>query len=104
MIGELGPFSAPATSASSRSSRSGAAERAVISGPGGGSPCSPGSLRQRDEVELAQHGGVAGLVWAAGGRPRVVFSFTLTGGKITAIDLIGDPGTLGQLDVVPLST
>jgi RNA polymerase sigma-70 factor (ECF subfamily) len=47
--------------------------------------------------------GVTGLVWAVGGRPRVVFSFTLTGGKITAIDLIGDPGTLGQLDVVTLA-
>ena len=46
--------------------------------------------------------GGAGLVWAAGGRPRVVFSFTLTGGKITAIDLLGDPAVLGQLDLVTL--
>ena len=55
-------------------------------------------------AKVALINGVTGLVWAVGGRPRVVFSFTLTGGKITAIDLIGDPGTLGQLDVVPLST
>ena len=46
--------------------------------------------------------GVAGLVWAAGGRPRVVFSFTLTGEKITSIDLLGDPAVLGQLDLVTL--
>jgi RNA polymerase sigma-70 factor (ECF subfamily) len=46
--------------------------------------------------------GVAGAVWAVGGRPRVVFTFTLTGGKITAIDLLGDPGTLDQLDLVTL--
>jgi len=55
-------------------------------------------------AKVALINGVTGLVWAVGGRPRVVFSFTLTGGKITAIDLIGDPGTLGQLDVVPLPT
>ena len=53
-------------------------------------------------ARLALINGVAGLVWAAGGRPRVVFSFTLTGGKITAIDLLGDPAVLGQLDVVTL--
>jgi len=41
-------------------------------------------------------------VWAAGGRPRVVFNFTLSSGKITAIDLVGDPGTLEQLDLVTL--
>jgi hypothetical protein len=32
----------------------------------------------------------------------VVFSFTLTGGKITAIDLLGGPGALGQLGLVIL--
>jgi RNA polymerase sigma factor (sigma-70 family) len=53
-------------------------------------------------AKVALINGVTGLVWAVGGRPRVVFSFTLTGGKITAIDLIGDPGALSQLDVVPL--
>jgi RNA polymerase sigma factor (sigma-70 family) len=53
-------------------------------------------------AKVALINGVTGLVWAVGGRPRVVFSFTLTGGQITAIDLIGDPGTLSQLDVVPL--
>jgi RNA polymerase sigma-70 factor (ECF subfamily) len=37
-----------------------------------------------------------------GGQPRVVFSFTLSDGKITAIDLLGDPDVLGQLDVVTL--
>src|SRR5215475_8882678 len=50
-------------------------------------------------AKLALINGVTGAVWAAGGRPRVAFTFTLTGGKITAIDLLGDPGTLGQLDL-----
>ena len=53
-------------------------------------------------AKLALIDGVAGLVWATGGRPRVVFSFTLSDGKITAIDLLGDPDVLGRLDVVTL--
>src|SRR5580692_6620320 len=53
-------------------------------------------------AKLALIDGVAGLVWASGGRPRVVFSFTLADGKITAIDLLGDPAVLEQLDVVTL--
>jgi RNA polymerase sigma factor (sigma-70 family) len=44
--------------------------------------------------------GVAGLVWAPGGRPRVVFSFTLSGGRISAIDMVSDPAALSGLDVV----
>src|SRR5213593_4662358 len=46
--------------------------------------------------------GAAGLVWAPGGRPRVVFAFTIARGKIVAIDLIADPEHLRQLDVVIL--
>ncbi len=57
---------------------------------------------QARAARLALVDGVAGLVWATGGRPRVVFSFTLSGGKITAIDLLGDPDLLGTLDVVTL--
>jgi RNA polymerase sigma-70 factor (ECF subfamily) len=57
---------------------------------------------QARAAKLALIDGVAGLVWASGGRPRVVFSFTLTGGKITEIELLGDPAVLGQLDVVTL--
>jgi RNA polymerase sigma factor (sigma-70 family) len=53
-------------------------------------------------AKLALIDGVAGAVWGMGGRPRVVFSFTIAGGKITAIDLLGDPATLGQLDLIPL--
>jgi hypothetical protein len=46
--------------------------------------------------------GAAGLVWAAGGRPRVVFSFTIARGRIVAIDLVADKERLGQLDLVLL--
>jgi hypothetical protein len=43
--------------------------------------------------------GDACLVWAPGGRPRVVFRFTVAGGTITAIDLQGD---LDGLDITML--
>jgi RNA polymerase sigma factor (sigma-70 family) len=46
--------------------------------------------------------GAAGAVWAPGGRPRVVFSFTITRGKIVEIDLIADPAHLRQLDLALL--
>ncbi len=43
--------------------------------------------------------GVPGLVWAPGGKPRVVFGFTIAGGKIVAIELVADRERLAQLDV-----
>src|SRR5712692_3478900 len=41
--------------------------------------------------------GAVGAVWATGGRPRVVFGFTITRGKIVEIDLLADPARLRQL-------
>ncbi len=46
--------------------------------------------------------GAAGAVWALHRRPRVVFNFTIAGGKIVAIDLIADPERISQLDVAIL--
>ena len=46
--------------------------------------------------------GAVGAVWAPGGRPRVVFGFTIVAGKIVAIDLLADPERLRQLDVLIL--
>jgi len=46
--------------------------------------------------------GAAGAVWTHGGKPRVVFLFTIAEGKITAIDLIADPERIRGLDVVML--
>lgn len=43
--------------------------------------------------------GVVGAVWASAGRPRVVFAFTITRGKIVAIDLLADPKRLRRLDL-----
>jgi RNA polymerase sigma factor (sigma-70 family) len=46
--------------------------------------------------------GAAGAVWAPGGRPRVVFDFTMSDGKIVAIELFADPERLRQLDLAVL--
>jgi hypothetical protein len=41
-------------------------------------------------------------VWAQGGRPQVVFGFTITRGKVVEIELIADPERLRQLDLTIL--
>jgi RNA polymerase sigma factor (sigma-70 family) len=46
--------------------------------------------------------GAAGAVWAPGGRPRVVFGFTIRGGRIVAIDILADPERLRRLDLTVL--
>src|SRR6059036_605803 len=47
--------------------------------------------------------GAVGAVWAPGGRPRVVFGFTILRGKIIDIELIADPARLRQLDLAILN-
>ena len=44
--------------------------------------------------------GVPGLVWSHGGHPRIVFDFIVENGRIVAIDLIGDPERLQEMDLV----
>jgi RNA polymerase sigma-70 factor (ECF subfamily) len=46
--------------------------------------------------------GAAAAVWLRRGRPRVVYSFTVGGERITAIDVIADPARLRRLDLVIL--
>jgi RNA polymerase sigma factor (sigma-70 family) len=46
--------------------------------------------------------GAPGAVWAVGGRPRVVFAFTIARGKVVRIDLLADPQRIGELDLVIL--
>jgi RNA polymerase sigma factor (sigma-70 family) len=53
-------------------------------------------------ARLALIDGSVGAVWGQGGQPRAVFSFTITGGKIAAIEIIADSARLGQLDVAVL--
>lgn len=43
--------------------------------------------------------GAAGAVWARRGRPRVVFTFTITEGRIAAIELLAEPERLRHLEL-----
>ena len=44
--------------------------------------------------------GAPGLVWSQGGRPRIAFDFIVENARIVAIDLIGDPERLQEMDLV----
>ena len=47
--------------------------------------------------------GAAGAVWAVGGRPRVLFAFTIQGGRVSGIELLADPARLdaAELEYLP---
>jgi RNA polymerase sigma-70 factor (ECF subfamily) len=53
-------------------------------------------------ARLALIDGSVGAVWVQGGEPRAVFGFTITGGKIVAIEIIADPERLSKPDVALL--
>jgi RNA polymerase sigma factor (sigma-70 family) len=52
-------------------------------------------------ARLATVDGEPGLVWAVGGRPRVVFTFVLAGDRIAEIGMHSDPATLAELQLDP---
>jgi RNA polymerase sigma factor (sigma-70 family) len=43
--------------------------------------------------------GLAGLVWAQGGRPKIAFDFTVVAGRVTRIDMIGDEDILSEMTI-----
>jgi RNA polymerase sigma-70 factor (ECF subfamily) len=47
---------------------------------------------------------VAQIAWMHRGRPKVVFAFTITDGTVTAIDQVGDPDLLGDVEVTLLKS
>jgi RNA polymerase sigma-70 factor (ECF subfamily) len=53
-----------------------------------------------EAARLALVDGVPGAVWTLGGRPKVVFRFTIRDGKITGIALHADPDRLRDVDIV----
>ncbi len=53
-------------------------------------------------VRPALINGAAGVVVAANGRPLFVMAFTVTGGRIVAIDVLADPDRLDRLDLAVL--
>jgi len=52
-------------------------------------------------ARLALIDGRPGAVWSVGGRPRVVFSFTIIDDLITAIEMISAPEKLAGFDITP---
>jgi RNA polymerase sigma factor (sigma-70 family) len=46
--------------------------------------------------------GVVGVVWAVGGRPKVVWDLTISDGRIVHIDMLAAPDSLDDLDVTIL--
>ncbi|MBV9119403.1 MAG: sigma-70 family RNA polymerase sigma factor [Chloroflexi bacterium] len=57
------------------------------------------STRRMGVAQLALIDGVAGAVWFAKDRPRVVFGFTIEDGKITSIDLSADPRRVAEMKI-----
>lgn len=53
-------------------------------------------------AQAALVNGAVGAIWASRGRPRVVFEFTITRGKIVCIDILADPERLQELDLAAL--
>jgi RNA polymerase sigma-70 factor (ECF subfamily) len=54
-------------------------------------------------ARLALVDGTPGAVWAAGGKPRIVFDFSIIDGMIAAIELVAEPEVLDHLDWQPLT-
>jgi RNA polymerase sigma-70 factor (ECF subfamily) len=50
-------------------------------------------------ARLALLDGLAGLVWAQGGVPKVAFDFTVVAGLVTRIDMIGDEDVLSEMSI-----
>jgi hypothetical protein len=57
---------------------------------------SPG---QPQAAQVAVIDGVPGAVWAAGGRPIVVFAFTVHNGKVVEIELVAEAERLRRLQI-----
>jgi RNA polymerase sigma-70 factor (ECF subfamily) len=55
-------------------------------------------------ARLALVDGRVQAVWAQGGRPRIVFAFDITAGRVTGIELVADPDRLESLDVTVLES
>jgi RNA polymerase sigma-70 factor, ECF subfamily len=53
-------------------------------------------------AQLAVVDGRMGAVWAPGGKPRAVFTFTIAAGKISAINVALDPEHVRAFDIVLL--
>ena len=50
-------------------------------------------------AEVAVLDGVIGLAWSPGGRPKVVWEFTIADDKVVRIDMVAATDSLGELDL-----
>jgi RNA polymerase sigma-70 factor (ECF subfamily) len=50
-------------------------------------------------AQLALIDGVPGAVWMHNGQPRVVFGFTIEGGRITSIEQAADEAAVGPMNI-----
>ncbi len=50
-------------------------------------------------AQVATIDGGPGLVWRRDGRPQMLFEFTISGGRIAAIEMVADPQRLATADV-----
>ena len=55
-------------------------------------------------AQLALVDGAPGAVWAPDGQPRAVFDFMILDGRIVALELLGDPEHLTQLEITFLDS
>ena len=78
-----------------------------------GAPKLAPEIRGREEVagtfsgragaaQLALINGVAGAVWAPGGRTRAAFTFTVEGGQISEMEIVYDPERIARLEIAIL--
>lgn len=56
-------------------------------------------LGRAQGVRLALVDGAVGGVWAPGGRPRVVFAFTIEDGRISAIEMVAERARIYRYDL-----
>jgi RNA polymerase sigma factor (sigma-70 family) len=47
--------------------------------------------------------GLAGLIWSQGGTPKVAFDFTVTGDRVTRIEMIADADVLDEIEIERLN-
>jgi len=55
--------------------------------------------RRAKTLRLARIAGRIGAAFASGGKPRVVFDFTVKRGRISAVEIIADPDSIDALEV-----
>jgi RNA polymerase sigma-70 factor, ECF subfamily len=53
-------------------------------------------------AQLALINGVAGAVWAPGGRTRAAFTFTVEGAHISEMEIVYDPERIARLEIAML--